>query len=431
MPGLLGQNTSRGLLGGSFSRMNVGATDEALRRHREQQEAARMAQQAAPQAQGGLLGGNAPAAPQRERVSGWRLFDRVLGGQTISEGLDAERARLSAEAMRPQQEARMQQLRGIAESMGPAGLAAFETNPEEFGKALSSRLEGRTLDQGDVYMEGRETVFGAPFDATPGSSVFNPLNPEAPLAVARSENKVAGGALVSPDGRVLYRGPQVEGVAATADAFYTPEIAQGQGGGAPAIVRQARPDTVTVSDGAEVYDPASGQIIARNAPDAPPVDPAAAQKAAGAANAALERIRNTRAKVDEALGATNNLTAGFLGGLTSRVGGTPAANLAATIDTIEANLSFSELQKMRDNSPTGGALGQVTERELALLGATVASLRQSQSPEQLRRNLGVINESLARWEAAVRQSQQAAPAASGGISREAAIAEARRRGLIP
>ena len=49
----------------------------------------------------------APAqAPQRARVSGWRLLDRVLGGETVSEGLDAERARLQAEAERPQMMAR-------------------------------------------------------------------------------------------------------------------------------------------------------------------------------------------------------------------------------------------------------------------------------------------------------------------------------------
>lgn len=255
MTGLLGQNRSAGLLTGGLLAQNRGATPDALRRKAEEDR--RRAMMAQPQA---------PAAPpQRERVSGWRVLDRVLFGTgPIGAELDGERARLEAEAMRPQREAEQARLRAIAESMGPAGIAAFATNPEEFGKALSSRLEGRTLDQGDVYMEGRETVFGAPFDATPGSSVFNPLNPTAPLAVAAQENKVAGGALVAPDGRVLYRGPQVEAVASTADAFYTPEIAQGQGGGVPSVVRQARPDAVTVAPGGEVISlDASGQPVSR------------------------------------------------------------------------------------------------------------------------------------------------------------------------
>ena len=47
---------------------------------------------------------------------------------------------------------------------------------------------------------------------------------------------------------------------------------------------------------------------------------------------------------------------------------------------------------MRDASPTGGALGQVSERELALLQNSVAALEQSQSKEQFVRNLNIVRE---------------------------------------
>jgi hypothetical protein len=49
---------------------------------------------------------------------------------------------------------------------------------------------------------------------------------------------------------------------------------------------------------------------------------------------------------------------------------------------------------MRNNSPTGGALGSVTERELALLQATWGSLQQSQSKEQFEANLDRFNRQL-------------------------------------
>jgi hypothetical protein len=45
---------------------------------------------------------------------------------------------------------------------------------------------------------------------------------------------------------------------------------------------------------------------------------------------------------------------------------------------------------MRDASPTGGALGQVSERELALLNGALGSLKQSQTKEQLRANLANV-----------------------------------------
>lgn len=81
-------------------------------------------------------------------------------------------------------------------------------------------------------------------------------------------------------------------------------------------------------------------------------------------------------------------TTGFIGSALSKVPGTPAYDLGRTLDTLQASAGFETLQQMRDNSPTGGALGSITERELALLQATWSSLQQSQSKEQFESNLG-------------------------------------------
>ena len=80
--------------------------------------------------------------------------------------------------------------------------------------------------------------------------------------------------------------------------------------------------------------------------------------------------------------------------MASAVPGSPAYDLARTLDTIKANIGFNELQTMRDNSPTGGALGSITERELAFLQSTVASIEQPQSEAQLRENLKVLSDYL-------------------------------------
>lgn len=203
---------------------------------------------AAPQSPAvGLLG-----APQRRRVNPGRVLSRfIFGGEDPFQAADAERVRLDAEAARPQLLARQARIQSYVDTLPIDLQLAFSANPEELGKAFSTRAEGRVLDQGDVYLEGGRPAYAAPFEAAPGSSVFDPLNPTARIASAPSENKVVGGALVAPEGRVLYRGPQVEGVAATADAYVTPEIAEGVGGGAPRIVRAARPDSVTLAPGAE------------------------------------------------------------------------------------------------------------------------------------------------------------------------------------
>ncbi|NQX95305.1 MAG: hypothetical protein HRT64_10395, partial [Erythrobacter sp.] len=51
--------------------------------------------------------------------------------------------------------------------------------------------------------------------------------------------------------------------------------------------------------------------------------------------------------------------------------------LKTALDPIFANLAFDRLQQMRDESPTGGAVGNVTERELELLASTVANVEQA------------------------------------------------------
>ena len=86
----------------------------------------------------------------------------------------------------------------------------------------------------------------------------------------------------------------------------------------------------------------------------------------------------------------NGLTTGITGMATSKIPGTDSYDLAKLIDTVKANVGFSALQAMRNASPTGGALGQVSEMENRLLQATLGSLDQGQSPEQINKNLAEI-----------------------------------------
>ena len=67
--------------------------------------------------------------------------------------------------------------------------------------------------------------------------------------------------------------------------------------------------------------------------------------------------------------------------------GSSAADLEANLETLQADSAFSTLMEMKKNSPTGGALGAISERELAMLGSAQSSLRQAQSPAQLKENV--------------------------------------------
>jgi len=82
-----------------------------------------------------------------------------------------------------------------------------------------------------------------------------------------------------------------------------------------------------------------------------------------------------------------NPTAGLGAETVAKLGGTDAADLEAALSTITSSIGFDRLQKMRERSPTGGALGSVSENELRQLNAALGSISQKQSPEQLEKNL--------------------------------------------
>jgi hypothetical protein len=81
------------------------------------------------------------------------------------------------------------------------------------------------------------------------------------------------------------------------------------------------------------------------------------------------------------------MAAGPIAGQTVIVPGTPAFQLNQYLDTLKASASFDRLQAMREASPTGGALGSVSENELRLLQSSMGSLDVRQNPEILRENI--------------------------------------------
>ena len=156
-------------------------------------------------------------------------------------------------------------------------------------------------------------------------------------------------------------------------------------GATPSPVTETRPAATST------LAPGSGARVTTT-----PVGAQSAQKAATKEALQTEQAKNVAATVDEALGQVSGWTAG-LGSLLASVPGSPAADLEGTLTTIKANLGFDRLQQMRDASPTGGALGQVAIQELEALQATVASLKQGQSPEKLRSGLNKIKQHYENW----------------------------------
>lgn len=91
--------------------------------------------------------------------------------------------------------------------------------------------------------------------------------------------------------------------------------------------------------------------------------------------------------IDEALPKVSGQTTGVAGAVLGNVPGTRAYNFRESIEPLKSMLTIDTLQAMRQMSPTGGALGNVSDYENRMLAAAVSSLNTAQDPAQYRQAL--------------------------------------------
>ena len=95
----------------------------------------------------------------------------------------------------------------------------------------------------------------------------------------------------------------------------------------------------------------------------------------------LSQLNSQLDTLDELADDTNMFTTGPLTQFLKTPG---AKNLEIKLNSIKATEAFSTLQALRDASKTGGALGQVSERELKLLESARVGLEQAQTPKEFK-----------------------------------------------
>lgn len=383
MRGLLGRQVhtrNTGLLGlmGRPAPIPADAGDEHfLRLYASRGGDERVIPEAAPSmgllAQQTASSAGSPRAPERqgrERVSGWRVLDRVLGGQTITEGLDAERERLREEALRPALEAQREQiLAGISD---PRERALFMTDPEAWAENIGYDFRPRTLAPGSVEVgPGGQVRAAAPvvqrFDDRFG--VFNPLEPDAGATYTDPRgptfDEVTGRQKAENDAALAAQRLDVDRYQAGVQA------AVGLGG---LDINRQKLELERGEAGREAADAARAQ----QAQASEVVQ--TAENMAGALQRSREFVRS--AGVWSQYNPLNRQA---------------RANLEGNLDTLRGNLTFDKLMDMKANSPTGASgLGALSDNEARLLASTAASLSADMSPQELERSFQVIDRLVAK-----------------------------------
>lgn len=153
---------------------------------------------------------------------------------------------------------------------------------------------------------------------------------------------------------------------------------------------------------------------ARKAREAAQQDRARLEGSMQAANNAIATARKAYMEINDSTLFSTPRT-GFFGGLTKWIPGSDAFNLDQRLEPLRAITSFEQLNRMKEASRTGGALGQIAVRELELLASSVASLNTSQDAGQLKENLRKVIQHFQSWKDKVSKAWEVegAPKAEG------------------
>lgn len=320
----------------------------------EQAEQQRQAQIVVRRMQRVLNSENPEIALQLNRqFEGGDLVERLaeLGVVDPSDGIDAEEARRIAQLTIDE----MAPLAGDVLTNAPASVQTFNALAEAGGLSPEERARAARIELGldpRAAGGGMQTFRMRGGDGVERVYRFNPQT--------GALETLAGGAWVQPAGGAR----PVGGDDAALDAFRSAATADLFEGRSP-----------------------EGQATAEAFSEAQTQDLLQARDRVAASDDLIFAIEDQLGPVfDRVLKNADGWTTGLMSA-TGLIPGTPAANLRADLDMLGANAAFDRLQRMREQSPTGGALGAISERELDLLRAAVSAIAQSQTPKQFRSNV--------------------------------------------
>jgi hypothetical protein len=113
-------------------------------------------------------------------------------------------------------------------------------------------------------------------------------------------------------------------------------------------------------------------------------------------------------EIEEIRPLTEGMTAtGVPGAIVGMIPGTDAFNLRRKAEMVKANLSFDALRQMRESSPTGGALGQVSDFENRMLQSTIASLDPNMDEPELKKSLDKVKKHLTNVRRLIKEGKTA------------------------
>jgi hypothetical protein len=302
-------------------------------------------------------------------------------------------------------------LRNNSEALGAssAGLLSGRTGPEQFGMGMQgfSQVRGAAKEKAEEKRRKNATIEWLRQNAPEYADAVDQGVLSAGDAYKMKLQAQTPKQFDPTDDIREYQFAQSQGFEGSFQDFMT----QMKKAGATNINMPGQPNIGTIPQGFQaIQDPQTGAYRMERIPGGP--EDQSANKAAQfeqerqKATTARTAIKSIREKIDNG-GMLDLPEVGVIG---SRLAGInqEATDVKNSLATLQSIVSFDRLQAMREASPTGGALGAVSERELALLQSSLGALSQDSSPEQLRQTLDFIDGVMAKFEAYPTTAQNAA-----------------------
>lgn len=317
----------------------------------------------------------------RGALSGWNEYEagqaEGKGRSAVAELLQSGdyKGALGNEWASPQQSAMASMLQGREWEVGDRNQAWAREDAR--AAAAASRPEFKMFEAGgDQYRYNANDPNSRPelfFDGPDQASGFRPMSAEEKAAAGLPPDIPAQ---IGPDGKIDVIG----GSGVNVDVNNMGNIPAGY-----KVDYDAQGNPVSMS-------PVPGSPAAAEAAAAADKALLADENQAQGANIVVEDV----GRAIDLIKKDPTFTTGVFGKMLSGVGGTNANSVGELVKTVKANSAFDQLQSMRAASPTGGALGAVSDTEMGLLQSAIGSLEQSQNSDQLVHNLkrvqGIYNE---------------------------------------
>lgn len=275
---------------------------------------------------------------------------------------------------------------------------------EQLTQGLAMGTQAQTPEQWDAIMsriapdyvgqfENRDVLIAGALGVKDALEMSQPGFRQATPEEAAQYGAQAG--QFGPDGRFYpINPPSGMSLRQTGDGF---EFVQGPGAG------MATPGAGTVPQGYRMVqdesdpqgyrlEPIPGGPVAQEAAQAEQQAIGRQEQAAAVARTVLADVANAESILDGLGGALarDGVIGGTLRRQMGQVPGSEISRLNSWMESARSNIALDTLQTMRDNSPTGGALGNVSDRQTEMLQSVLGQYK----PEM---NISEIKEVLHRY----------------------------------